>query len=161
MKVRFFAAGVGRPLRPALPFVLSLLFVATLAPAPVAAAPPADVCVPACTVIAVDNAFVTPATVVLSGSTVTWESTMVSRNAHTATDAALSCFHVTWAPGRSASVTFDVVEGVLYATTLGSPVGPRACAALADAGGVFVVPYVCIHHDNTMVGDLVVVAGPA
>lgn len=128
---------------------LVAVLVAFALPAPFAGA---DACVPLCTVPSATAGFVPPATVVVSGSTVTW--TADDATAHTATSSNF-CFHVVYAPSGPGSASFRIEDGTLRATSIAR--GDRACAeAQPLPGGAFRLSYVCLYHP-LMKGDLVVV----
>lgn len=81
-----------------------------------------SVCAPACEVPSHTTAgYLPPATVVLSGSTVTWSSLDVA--GHSATSEGL-CLHVTYDQGRPGSETFVVLDGVLHTAESGEAFRP-------------------------------------
>lgn len=107
---------------------------------------------PLCTVPSTTFGFVPPATVVASGSTVTW--TADDTTAHTATSDRY-CLHVVYAPGGPGAARLEIRDGKLHAIT--SDRGDRTCteASPLPAGGGFALRYVCLYHP-LMQGQLVV-----
>lgn len=125
-------------MRSAAPLALALL--AVLAATPAAA----GACVPSCEVGSTELAYLPPATLVQSGSVVTWSDT--DGVGHSATDRVAFCFHVFYPPHGSGSARFDVVDGVLFATD-GS--GTAECtSATRTPDGAFALLYECLYHPN-------------
>ncbi len=129
--------------------VALLLFAAATVPV---SGLPAEDCVPSCTILASDGAYLPPVTVVASGGAVVWETLDVG---HTNVDGVLPaidyCFVATASPGLpSPPVTFEIAAGALYADG-------TECTSAVTAGAGFALGFWCVQHPQ-MRGSLVVVA---
>lgn len=116
----------------------------------------ADVCAPVCTVPSTRFGYATPATVVVSGSTVQWTSE--DGEYHSSTSAS-ACFDTRFEPGDVGAVTFTIHEGALYASSDGKPAA-RCDHAVSAGGGAFTIDYSCIFHPTFQKGAIVVLPDP-
>lgn len=134
---------------PSLHRVLAASLLVAAALAPVASALCAPACDVATTPIALP-AYAPPATVVLSGSTVTWTTL---DDPHTATSKADMCMNAFYSEGSPGSATLSIVGGKLLATVGTTTKTCTSATALPD--GSLVLAYTCLYHPN-MKAELVV-----
>lgn len=128
---------------------LALLSLVVLAAFPLVAA---DACVPLCEVTAHQlTGFVPAVTAVTSGSSVAWSEL---DGFHVAAPKDF-CFRADIFRGQTASATFLVQDGVLYAAGDGDPMEPCTTATVLP-DGTAILDYSCPVHPNMQAARLVV-----
>lgn len=139
--------------------VLALFAAPTLL---VGAQAPLDVCLPLCDIPSTANGYATPATVVLSGSTLQWSSADGQYHSATSADYALDAriFDLDEEGGPGAA-TFEIRDDGLYVKNKGMDEWTLASSALDVGGGAFVLQYQCLFHYRFQKGAIVVApSGP-
>ncbi len=132
---------------------LAVLVVLVFLGVPALAAAPSG-CVPQCEVPSAESGYVPPATVVPSGSNVTWSSL---DRAHTATEpgvpASQACVNVLYGPAPG-HARFAIHNGSLWAQQP-LQLEKRCSTASLQRDGSWLLEYHCLYHSQ-MVGFLLV-----
>lgn len=95
--------------------------------------------------------FLPPASVVTSGSALTWLSG--DGVGHTATDLETFCFHTSFGTSKSGVVRFTVADGALSAQADAN--APEPCDVAPQPDGSFLLSYLCLLHPE-MTGSILV-----